>query len=283
MWRDPEGLVFLTSTTLTDFKDRQKPFYKPYRFNLFCQLLSSALPLWWKVLFNGPECHPLCCPPPQRGSPLPFSEGSSQAFADRLAEALTSHLFKETKTIGEASRGRRGAGGKEEWPAKWERRRIERDRLKGRKKKHIEPMKKYNLLTIWLGGWQQPSSVFLELYNTPNYSVRKIKESQRSVKWKKRAKSSQWATNFGGVQYVCCSVTILTVNITWKQLCWYHFLKLIWIQAAAYNTSCFNVIYFHFCLNMVEYMSNIISLSQPFFSTGEICKRLESENLFLLH
>lgn len=56
----------------------------------------------------------------------------------------------------------------------------------GRKEKHIEPMKKYNLLTIWLSGWQQPSSVFLELYNTPNYSVRKIKESQRAVEWKKK-------------------------------------------------------------------------------------------------
>lgn len=207
LWGDPKGLVFLTSTTLKDFKDRQKPFYKPYRLNLFCQLLSSALPQWWKVLFNGPECHPLCSPPQQRGSPLLFSEGSSQAFADRLAGALTSQLFKETKTIGEASRGRRGTGGKEEWPAKWERRRIERDRLKGRKKKHIEPMKKYNLLTIWLGGWQQASSVFLELYNAPNCSVRKIKESQRSVKWKKRAKSFQWATNSRETQNLAYSMS----------------------------------------------------------------------------
>lgn len=51
-------------------------------------------------------------------------------------------------------------------------------------------MEKYNLLTIWLGGWQQPSSVFLELYNTPNYSVRKIKESQRLLSGKKKEQSS---------------------------------------------------------------------------------------------
>lgn len=121
-----------------------------------------------------------------------FSWGSSQAFADRLAEALTSQVFKETKTMGRAPGEGREASCEEEWPAKWERRHIERDRV-GEKKKHIEPMERYNLLTIWLGGWQQPSSVFLELYKTPNYSVRKIKESQRAVEWKKkRAKLSQW-------------------------------------------------------------------------------------------
>lgn len=59
----------------------------------------------------------LNAPPQQKGRPLLFSsEGSSQAFADRLAGALTSQRFKDTKTIGEASRGRGWRGGR------WQRR-----------------------------------------------------------------------------------------------------------------------------------------------------------------
>lgn len=122
----------------------------------------------------------------KEGAPA-FFWGSSQAFADRLAGALTSQVFKETKTMGRAAGEGRGC--------QWWRRMTCQMRKKtywkgqsGRKKKHIEPMEKYNLLTIWLGGWQQPSSVFLELYNTPNYSVRKIKESQRAVEWKREKK-----------------------------------------------------------------------------------------------
>lgn len=46
-------------------------------------------------------------PPRQKGSPCLFSEGSSQAFADRLAGALTSQVFKETKTVGRPA----GTGG----------------------------------------------------------------------------------------------------------------------------------------------------------------------------
>lgn len=141
-------------------------------------------------------------PPWQRGSPLPFSFfffyfwGSSQAVADRLAGALTSQVFKETKTTGRAA-------GEEEWPAKWERRHIERDSVvEGEKKKNI--LNRWRSTTFWPSGSagdNSPSSVFLELYNTPNYSVRKIKESQRAVEWKKkRAKLPRWIG-----RKVCCS------------------------------------------------------------------------------
>ena len=81
----------------------------------------------------------------------------------------------------------------------------------GREKKHIEPMEKYNLLTIWFGGWQQPSSVFWEPDNKPNYSVRKIKESQRAVEWKKKV----LPIGVGKVYYCCRYFPhfILSINI----------------------------------------------------------------------
>lgn len=55
-------------------------------------------------------------PAPTKREPLPFYWGSSQAFADRLAGALTSQVFKETKTIGRAvgKGGEGGASGEEE-------------------------------------------------------------------------------------------------------------------------------------------------------------------------
>lgn len=139
-------------------------------------------------------------PSPTKREPLPFFRGSSQAFANRLANQSG---LQRDKDDGEGSKG--GERGR------WWRRMTCQMRKKtywkgqsGREKKHIEPMEKCNLLTIWLGGWQQPSSVFLELYNTPNYSVRKIKESQRAVEWKKKSK----VVPEGTVDKLC-SITLL--------------------------------------------------------------------------
>lgn len=50
----------------------------------------------------------------------------------------------------------------------------------------LNRLRKCNLLTIWISGWKQSPSVFLELYKTPNYSVREIKGSQGAVKWEKK-------------------------------------------------------------------------------------------------
>lgn len=114
------------------------------------------------------------CPAPhKRGSPPPPLP-TTPTLADRLSEALTNQVFKETKTAK-----------KNDLP-NGERRRIEKDGADG----HLESMETCNLLTIWLDGRRQPSSVFLELRNPPNYSVRKIQESQRAVEWKRGAKSS---------------------------------------------------------------------------------------------
>lgn len=101
-------------------------------------------------------------------------------MADRLVGALTSQVFKETKRTGRAAGKKNDLANEKEDVLKgteWEREK--------KKTTHIEAMEKCNLLTIWLGGLQQPSSVFLELCNTANYSVRKIKESQRAVEGKK--------------------------------------------------------------------------------------------------
>ncbi len=51
--------------------------------------------------------------PDKEGAPA-FFWGSSQAFADRLAGALTSQVFKETKTMGRAAGTGGGASGEEE-------------------------------------------------------------------------------------------------------------------------------------------------------------------------
>lgn len=110
---------------------------------------------------------------------------SSQAFVDRLAKALTSQVFKETKTEGEGHREQR-----------WRRMTCQMRKKtywKGQRTRKTERKtywtnREVQPLTIWLRGWQQPSSVFLELYNTPNYPVRKIKESQKAVEWKEESK-----------------------------------------------------------------------------------------------
>lgn len=72
-------------------------------------------------------------------------------------------------------------------------------------------------MTIWLDGRQQPSSVFLEPYNTPNYSVRKIKESERAAEWKKkkRAKISRRAMNSRETQNLTLLKTEETVIRGW--------------------------------------------------------------------
>lgn len=76
--------------------------------------------------------------PDKEGAPA-FFWGSSQAFADRLAEALTSQVFKETKTTGRAAgKGGRPVAKKNDLPNEKE------DILKG-----TEWEKKNNILNRW--------------------------------------------------------------------------------------------------------------------------------------
>lgn len=137
--RGLRGLVFQTSTSLAGFK-KQTPFHKLFRFNLFCQLLSPALPQWWKVLFNGLECHPSAARPNKEEAPASFW-GSSQAFADRLAGALTSQVFKRDKD------DREGRGGGLE---------VEKNEVPNEKEDILKRTEREEEKTYWTDGEVQP-------------------------------------------------------------------------------------------------------------------------------
>ena len=193
---DPKGFVFQTSTTVTDLTDRGPSIspigsicsanYYPLLCHSYARCRSMSLNATLSMSRTMTKENPCL---------FFFPLGASQAFASRL---VTSQVFKDTKRVGRAVGRSRGGGQLQERMTCQMRKKTFWKGQSGRKRKHIELMEKYNLLTICLSGWQQPSSVFLEPYNIPNYSVRKIKESQRAVEWKKRgAKLSQRVTNGG--------------------------------------------------------------------------------------
>lgn len=177
------------SGTITDLsKQTLAPVHKPHGFNLFCQLFSLLCHI------DGRRCSMGLNTTLSSARPIKENQTLSAFFSLGVQSSIRWQIGKGANQSG-LQRDKDGGGGPQRATVKKNDLPNEKeDILKGtedqkdREKKHIEPIEKYSPLTIWLRGWQQPSSVFLELYNTPNYPVRKIKESQKAVEWKEESK-----------------------------------------------------------------------------------------------